>query len=102
MVVSTGTLWIFTILYKATKDEVFLQAAKDAAAYIQGIPVGDDYAVLVPYLDSLEKGPSWQFQKMAWKLVENHSTGCAYLFRLIYWYSRKCMEFIVFSRCIKG
>ena len=58
---TSGVGWIFTILYRASGEEVYLQAAKDAAAYIQGIAVGDERAVLVPYLDSLERGPSTEF-----------------------------------------
>ena len=58
---TSGVGWIFAVLYLASKDELFLKAAKDAADYIAGIAVGDDEAVLVPYLDSLERGPSTEF-----------------------------------------
>ena len=58
---TSGVGWIFAVLYLASKDELFLKAAKDAAVYITGIAVGDDEAVLVPYLDSLERGPSTEF-----------------------------------------
>ena len=58
---TSGVGWIFAVLYLASKDELFLKAAKDAADYITGIAVGDDEAVLVPYLDSLERGPSTEF-----------------------------------------
>ena len=58
---SSGVGWIFAVLYQATKDELFLRAAKDVADYLMAIAVGDDNAVLVPYLDSLERGPSTEF-----------------------------------------
>lgn len=78
---TSGVGWIFAILYQASKDEVFLQAAKDAAAYIQGIAVGDERAVLVPYLDSLERGPSTEF----YYLSSCHGpAGTALLFEALY------------------
>ena len=58
---TSGVGWALTILYNATKDKRFLDAAIEAARYIEGIAVGDDKAALVPYLDSLERGPSTEF-----------------------------------------
>ena len=58
---TSGVGWALTILYNATKDKRFLDAAIEAARYIEGIAVGDDEAALVPYLDSLERGPSTEF-----------------------------------------
>ena len=78
---TSGVAWIFTILYKATKDEVFLQAAKDGAEYIKGIAVGDDNAVLVPYLDSLERGPSTEFYYLS---TCHGPAGTALLFEALY------------------
>ncbi len=78
---TSGVGWIFTILYRATGDEVFLQAARDAAAYIQGIAVGDDEAVLVPYLDSLERGPSTEFYYLS---TCHGPAGTALLFEALY------------------
>ena len=78
---TSGVGWIFTILYKATKDEIFLQSAKDAAKYIQGIAVGDEEAVLVPYLDSLEKGPSKEFYYLS---TCHGPAGTALLFEALY------------------
>lgn len=78
---TSGVGWIFTILYRASGEEVYLQAAKDAAAYIQGIAVGDERAVLVPYLDSLERGPSTEF----YYLSSCHGpAGTALLFEALY------------------
>ncbi len=58
---TSGVGFIFAILYSATKEERFLDAARAAAEYIENIAVGDDEAVLAPYLDSLERGPSTEF-----------------------------------------
>lgn len=78
---TAGVGWIFAILYKVSQDEVFLQAAKDAAAYIQGIAVGDEEAVLVPYLDSLERGPSTEFYYLS---TCHGPAGTALLFEALY------------------
>lgn len=78
---TSGVGWAFTILYKATAEDVFLQAAKDAAAYIQGIAVGDERAVLVPYLDSLERGPSTEFYYLS---TCHGPAGTALLFEALY------------------
>lgn len=78
---TSGVGWIYSVLYRATKDERFLQAAKDAAAYIEGIAVGDDEGVLVPYLDSLERGPSEEF----YYLSQCHGpAGTSILFHNLY------------------
>lgn len=58
---TSGIGWVYTILYNATKEERYLNAAIDAARYMEGIAVGDDEAVLIPYLDSLERGTSTEF-----------------------------------------
>ena len=78
---TSGVAWIFTILYRATKDPVFLQAAKDGADYIKGIAVGDENAVLVPYLDSLERGPSTEFYYLS---TCHGPAGTALLFEALY------------------
>ncbi len=78
---TSGVAWIFTILYRATKDPVFLQAAKDGADYIKGIAVGDENAVLVPYLDSLERGPSTEFYYLS---TCHGPSGTALLFEALY------------------
>ena len=78
---TSGLGWIFTVIYQATKDEVFLKAAKDAADYIMGIAVGDDNAVLIPYLDSLERGPSTEF----YYLSQCHGpSGTSLVFEALY------------------
>lgn len=78
---TSGVGWVFTILYKASKDEVFLKAAKDAAEYIKGIAVGDEYGVLVPYLDSLERGPSTEFYYLS---TCHGPAGTVLLFEALY------------------
>lgn len=78
---TSGVGWIFAILYKLTKDEKFLNAAKEAAKYIEGIAVGDDDAVLVPYLDSLERGPSTEFYYLS---TCHGPAGTALLFQSLY------------------
>lgn len=78
---TSGVGWVFTILYKASKDEVFLKAARDAAEYIKGIALGDDYAVLVPYLDSLKRGPSTEFYYLS---TCHGPAGTALLFQALY------------------
>ena len=78
---TSGVAWIFTILYRATKDPVFLQAAKDGADYIKGIAVGDENAVLIPYLDSLERGPSTEFYYLS---TCHGPSGTALLFEALY------------------
>lgn len=78
---TSGVGWIFTILYKLTGEEKFLEAAKEAAKYIEGIAVGDENAVLVPYLDSLERGPSTEFYYLS---TCHGPAGTALLFHALY------------------
>ena len=78
---TSGVGWIFAILYQATGEEIFLQAARDAAEYIKGIAVGDENAVLVPYLDSLERGPSTEFYYLS---TCHGPAGTALLFEALY------------------
>lgn len=78
---TSGVGWIFTILYKLTKEEKFLSAAKEAAKYIEGIAVGNKDAVLVPYLDSLERGPSTEFYYLS---TCHGPAGTALLFQALY------------------
>ena len=78
---TSGVGWIFTILYKLTGEERFLHGAKDAAEYIKGIAVGDDDAALVPYLDSLERGPSTEFYYLS---TCHGPAGTALLFEKLY------------------
>ena len=78
---TSGVGWIFAILYDLTKEEKFLAAAKDAAKYIEGIAVGDEEAVLVPYLDSLERGPSTEFYYLS---TCHGPAGTSLLFHALY------------------
>lgn len=78
---TSGVAWIFTVLYNATKDEIFLQAAKEGAKYLQSIAVGDDYAVLIPYLDSEKRGPSTEFYYLS---TCHGPAGTALLFENLY------------------
>lgn len=78
---TSGVGWIFAILYKISKDEKFLEAAKEAAKYIEEIAVGDENAVLVPYLDSLERGPSTEFYYLS---TCHGPAGTSLLFHLLY------------------
>ena len=78
---TSGVGWIFAILYKISKDEKFLEAAREAAKYIEGIAVGDENAVLVPYLDSLERGPSTEFYYLS---TCHGPAGTSLLFHLLY------------------
>lgn len=78
---TSGVGFLFSILYQATKDEKYLKAAEDAAKYIEGIAVGDENAVLVPYLDSLERGPSTEFYYLS---TCHGPAGTSILFHLLY------------------
>ncbi|MCR5761940.1 MAG: hypothetical protein K6G00_00990 [Treponema sp.] len=78
---TSGVGWIFTILYNLTSDERFLDAAREAAKYIEGIAVGDENAVLVPYLDSLERGPSTEFYYLS---TCHGPAGTSILFQSLY------------------
>ncbi len=78
---TSGVGWIFAILYNISKDEKFLNAAKEAAKYIEGIAVGDEEAVLVPYLDSLERGPSTEFYYLS---TCHGPAGTSLLFHILY------------------
>jgi len=78
---TSGVGYIFAIIYQLTKEEKFLAAAKEAAKYIEGLAVGDEDAVLIPYLDSLERGPSTEF----YYLSQCHGpAGTSLLFHLLY------------------
>ena len=55
---TAGTAWMFAIIYKATKNEKYLELAKEGAKYLQGIAVGDEDAVLIPYQDHPVTGPT--------------------------------------------
>lgn len=78
---TSGVGWIFTVLYNATKDQKYLDAAIDAAKYIEGIAVGDEEAVLIPYLDSLERGPSTEFYYLS---TCHGPAGTSLLFQALY------------------
>ena len=78
---TSGIGWIFTILYQETRKQKYLDAAIEAAEYIEGIAVGDDDAVLVPYLDSLERGPSTEFYYLSWC---HGPAGTSILFESLY------------------
>ncbi len=78
---TSGVGWIFAILYELSKEEKFLEAAKYAAEYIKGIAVGDENAVLVPYLDSLERGPSTEFYYLS---TCHGPAGTSLLFHALY------------------
>lgn len=78
---TSGVGLVFAVIYKITKDEKFLKAAVETVKYIEGIATGDDEAVLVPYLDSLEDGPSEEF----YYLSQCHGpAGTSLLFQLLY------------------
>ncbi|MGL6201310.1 MAG: lanthionine synthetase LanC family protein [Lachnospiraceae bacterium] len=53
---SAGTGYLWAILYEATKDEKYLKLAQDVVAYLDGISLGDDIAVLLPFQDHPDKG----------------------------------------------
>ncbi len=78
---TSGVGWLFTVLYNAAQDKKYLDAAVDAAKYIEGIAVGDDRAVLVPYLDSLERGPSTEFYYLS---TCHGPAGTSLLFQALY------------------
>ena len=78
---TSGVGWLFAIIYQSTGLERFLQGAKDAAEYIKGLAVGDDNAVLIPYLDSLKRGPSTEFYYLSWC---HGPAGTALLFKALY------------------
>lgn len=78
---TSGIGWIFTVLYNAVKDQRYLDAAIDAAKYIEGIAVGDEEAVLIPYLDSLERGPSTEFYYLS---TCHGPAGTSLLFQALY------------------
>lgn len=78
---TSGVGFVFTLIYNLIKEEKFLEAAKQAAKYIEGLAVGDEEAVLVPYLDSLERGPSTEF----YYLSQCHGpAGTSLLFHALY------------------
>ncbi|MCM1100649.1 MAG: hypothetical protein NC079_03660 [Clostridium sp.] len=78
---TSGVGWVFTILYKAVKEQKYLDAAVEAAKYIEGLAVGDDEAVLIPYLDSLERGPSTEFYYLS---TCHGPAGTSLLFQELY------------------
>lgn len=78
----TGSAYLVLKLYEVTGEKVYKDyVVKDAAAYIQGIAVGDGEAVLVPYLDSLERGPSTEFYYLG---TCHGPAGTALLFEALY------------------
>lgn len=54
---TSGLGYVFAALYKTTKEEKYLQLAKDIAKYIEGIAIDNEYGALVPYLDNTVAGP---------------------------------------------
>lgn len=91
---TSGIGWLFTILYNATKEKKYLDAAVEAAKYIEGIAVGDDNAVLVPYLDSLKRGPSTEFYYLSWC---HGPAGTAILFDALYRITKES-EYLDFAK----
>ena len=55
---TAGTAWMFAVIYKATKDERYLELAREGAKYLEGISVGDEEAALIPYQDHPVTGPT--------------------------------------------
>ncbi len=78
---SAGVGFLLAAVYKYTKEEKYLSAAKDAAAYLEGIAVGDEDGVLIPYLDNEFTGPSDEFYYLS---VCHGPAGTANLFHLLY------------------
>ncbi len=91
---TSGVGFIFTVLYSVTKEQRFLDAAKAAAEYIENIAVGDDDAVLVPYLDSLERGPSTEFYYLS---TCHGPVGTSLVFKELYKITKeqKYLDFVV-------
>ncbi len=75
---TTGIAWIFANLYEDTKDEYFLNLAKEGVKYVQNISVGDESGTLIPYQDHPVKGPTFEH----YYLSECHGpVGSTYVFR---------------------
>ena len=53
---SSGTAYLWAVLYEATRDKHYLDLANDVIRYLDGISIGDENAVLFPYQDHPEKG----------------------------------------------
>lgn len=53
---TSGTGFMFANLYNDTKDERYLNLAKEAAVYLMNISVGDENGRLIPYQDHPETG----------------------------------------------
>lgn len=56
---TTGIAWLFAALYEDSKDEKFLELARQGLDYVIGISVGDETARLIPFTDHPERGPSY-------------------------------------------
>lgn len=54
---SAGTGYLWATLYEATKEEKYLKLAENVVAYLDGIALGDEDAVVLPYQDHPQKGP---------------------------------------------
>ena len=48
---TTGTAWMFAVLYQDTKREDYLKLAKAGLEYAMNISVGDETGRLIPYQD---------------------------------------------------
>lgn len=57
---TSGIGWMFANLYNDTKDEKFLNLAKDAAVYLMNISVGDETGRLIPYQDHPVTGLTYE------------------------------------------
>ena len=56
---TTGTAWMFAVLYQDTKREDYLKLAKAGLEYAMNISVGDETGRLIPYQDHPVTGPTY-------------------------------------------
>lgn len=78
---TAGAGWVLAGLYKETKDEKYLQLAKDAAAFITSIAVGDEDGALIPHLYNPVTGPT---NEQFYLSTCGGPPGTTLLFRLLY------------------
>lgn len=78
---TAGIAWLFAAAYATTKAEEYLELAKEAVAYLEGISVGGEAGRLIPYLDNRTEGPSYD----KFYLSSCHGpVGSSLPFRLLY------------------
>lgn len=78
---AAGTAWLNVLLYQETKDETYLEKAKEVVKFLSAIVEGDETGALVPYLYNPELG---RFHDFYYLSTCHGPVGTSILFRQLF------------------